>query len=381
MALLRTRGGGLLATGPDAVRANAMRQQQTLLQAARAPNVMRAPTTVIQEENPLNNLGAGLALFGKTLAAQKQKQIENQMARERAQREGALANSLIASRQAQADNAKLANEIRALNIRKDILINQFNQASISERQRKQIEAELNKVKLQIEGRIKAAAATAKANQVVTLSAADAERLGLNPDTDLVQRKPDGTLMVTKGVKPPTGDEPSLERIPIPPKAQSAASVSAGIGRLAELGRKGLQFFTGDTKDSEPTTELLKTIDNINNEVVNFASSVRTGGGSDRVTNFARLLTMETMPKQDLLSVPADYVTSVRTTAQNLRNLVRVLEAEKDGAAPTKAKIAARARLPKARQLADFYSRLEKQVVGELQSFNFSAADAIVGIGQ
>ena len=151
MALLRTRGGGLLATGPDAVRANAMRQQQSLLKAARAPNVMRAPTTVIQEENPLNNLGAGLALFGKTLAAQKQKQIENQMARERAQREGALANSLIASRQAQADNAKLANEIRALNIRKDILINQFNQASISERQRNKLKLNLIRSNYKLKG--------------------------------------------------------------------------------------------------------------------------------------------------------------------------------------------------------------------------------------
>ena len=56
MALLRTRGGGLLATGPDAVRANAMRQQQRLLGAARSPNVIRAPMTVINEENPLNQI-------------------------------------------------------------------------------------------------------------------------------------------------------------------------------------------------------------------------------------------------------------------------------------------------------------------------------------
>ncbi len=60
MALLRTRGGGLLATGPDAVRANAMRQQQQLLGAARAPSVIRAPTNVIMEENPLNTLGQGV---------------------------------------------------------------------------------------------------------------------------------------------------------------------------------------------------------------------------------------------------------------------------------------------------------------------------------
>ena len=68
MALLRTRGGGLLATGPDAVRANAMRQQQRLLGAARSPNVIRAPMTVINEENPLNTFGSGLGQLGKTLS-------------------------------------------------------------------------------------------------------------------------------------------------------------------------------------------------------------------------------------------------------------------------------------------------------------------------
>lgn len=64
MALLRQRGGGLLATGPDAVRANAMREQQRLLGAARAPTVIRAPTQIIQEENPLNSLGQGLEKIG-----------------------------------------------------------------------------------------------------------------------------------------------------------------------------------------------------------------------------------------------------------------------------------------------------------------------------
>ena len=81
MALLRTRGGGLLATGPDAVRANAMRQQQQLLGAARAPSVIRAPTNVIMEENPLNTLGPGLGSLGKSLG-QMALQSREQQARE-----------------------------------------------------------------------------------------------------------------------------------------------------------------------------------------------------------------------------------------------------------------------------------------------------------
>lgn len=68
MALLRTRGGGLLATGPDAVRANAMRQQQMALQAASAPRVISAPRPIL-EENPLNTIGPGLASLGKSLTA------------------------------------------------------------------------------------------------------------------------------------------------------------------------------------------------------------------------------------------------------------------------------------------------------------------------
>ncbi len=68
MALLRTRGGGLLATGPDAVRANAMRQQQMAMQAAAAPRVISAPRPIL-EENPLNTIGTGLASLGKSLTA------------------------------------------------------------------------------------------------------------------------------------------------------------------------------------------------------------------------------------------------------------------------------------------------------------------------
>lgn len=68
MALLRTRGGGLLATGPDAVRANAMRQQQMALQAAAAPRVISAPRPIL-EDNPLNTIGTGLASLGKSLTA------------------------------------------------------------------------------------------------------------------------------------------------------------------------------------------------------------------------------------------------------------------------------------------------------------------------
>jgi hypothetical protein len=63
MALLRQRGGGLLATGPDAVRVNAMREQQRLLGAARAPSVISAPRPIL-EENPLNSLGQGLSKIG-----------------------------------------------------------------------------------------------------------------------------------------------------------------------------------------------------------------------------------------------------------------------------------------------------------------------------
>ncbi len=66
MALLRQRGGGLLATGPDAVRANAMREQQRLLGAARAPSVISAPRPIL-EENPLNSLGQGLSEIGSFL--------------------------------------------------------------------------------------------------------------------------------------------------------------------------------------------------------------------------------------------------------------------------------------------------------------------------
>ena len=68
MALLRTRGGGLLATGPDAVRANAMRQQQMALQAAAPPRVISAPRPIL-EDNPLNTIGTGLASLGKSLTA------------------------------------------------------------------------------------------------------------------------------------------------------------------------------------------------------------------------------------------------------------------------------------------------------------------------
>ena len=81
MALLRQRGGGLLATGPDAVRVNAMREQQRLLGAARAPTVIRAPSTIIQEENPLNSLGQGLGQLGKSLG-QMALQSREQQARE-----------------------------------------------------------------------------------------------------------------------------------------------------------------------------------------------------------------------------------------------------------------------------------------------------------
>ena len=84
MALLRTRGGGLLATGPDAVRANAMRQQQRLLGAARSPNVIRAPMTVINEENPLNQIGPGLEKIGGFLgdmAADRRRQAALQASR------------------------------------------------------------------------------------------------------------------------------------------------------------------------------------------------------------------------------------------------------------------------------------------------------------
>ena len=66
MALLRTQGGGLLATGPEAVRANFLRQQDALLKGAAAPSVIRAPQQVITEENPFN-IGQGLASLGKSL--------------------------------------------------------------------------------------------------------------------------------------------------------------------------------------------------------------------------------------------------------------------------------------------------------------------------
>ena len=67
MSLLRQRGGGLLATGPMGLRARAMEQQRQLLGAARAPSIVGAPTSVIQEENPFNTLGEGLAQVGKFL--------------------------------------------------------------------------------------------------------------------------------------------------------------------------------------------------------------------------------------------------------------------------------------------------------------------------
>lgn len=79
MALLRQRGGGLLATGPDAVRANAMREQQRLLGAARAPSVISAPRPIL-EENPLNSLGQGLGQFGDAFAQQALRKQERDAA-------------------------------------------------------------------------------------------------------------------------------------------------------------------------------------------------------------------------------------------------------------------------------------------------------------
>lgn len=67
MSLLRNRGGGLLAAGPAAIRAAASQRQNSLLKAARSPNVISAPSSVIQRENPLNSIGPGLAQFGQGL--------------------------------------------------------------------------------------------------------------------------------------------------------------------------------------------------------------------------------------------------------------------------------------------------------------------------
>ena len=120
MALLRTRGGGLLATGPDAIRANAMRQQQSLLQAARAPNVMRAPTTVIQEKNPINQFGAGMQKLGDSLRDRAQQKLKNEREAQQLATQNLLAQSLANYRLGQlalggraADTADEQNRLRA----------------------------------------------------------------------------------------------------------------------------------------------------------------------------------------------------------------------------------------------------------------------------
>ncbi len=152
MALLRQRGGGLLATGPDAVRANAMREQQRLLGAARAPSVIRAPTNVIMEENPLNTLGSGLGSLGKSLG-QMALQSREQQAREAFSAAGddvskiaqvaAAFPSTAAGKQA-AQRAQQQRSIMAVDARQEkTLTAQANQAAL-DRNLKIIEGRLTR---------------------------------------------------------------------------------------------------------------------------------------------------------------------------------------------------------------------------------------------
>lgn len=394
MSLLRNRGGGLLAAGPAAIRSAASQRQNSLLKAARSPNVISAPSSVIQRENPLNSIGPGLAQFGQVLAAQKQKKIQNELARQKAKREGLLANSLIRSRESQTGLAQQRNELTALQIRQANLVAQMKEAGINERQRAALQSQLEQTDRRLQNALKIAnirgdaavrAAKLKLDNSAVRSLTHQEMLdlNLNPNTDIGQITSNGELKIQRNVKSPTAAPTQLGEIPIPEDAKSAAAASTGLlGRGLELFDRGVQLITGDPKDSEPTTALLKTIDGINNQVVNFGSAVRTGGGSERTTNLARNLTRETMPRQNALDTPAQYVASVDQTAKTLRDMVTEFEAIRRGPASNKQKANALARLPKARQFADFYTRLARQVRGELTpSSNLEKADQIVGIGQ
>ena len=155
MSLLNRRAG-LLAAGPNAVRANAMRQQEALLGRARAPSVIGAPTSVITEENPLNEFGKGMTLFAKTLDARRQRQLENQLARQKMAREQMLASSLVASRQAQAASTVEQNRIRLLALQQQNILARLRETGLNDRQKAALAAELDKTQMQLANALKIA---------------------------------------------------------------------------------------------------------------------------------------------------------------------------------------------------------------------------------
>lgn len=152
MALLRTRGGGLLATGPDAVRANAMRQQQSLLQAARAPNVMRAPTTVIQEENPINQLGQGLQQFGQSLRQQKQQDVKNLLDAQRLQIAQQQAQSLADFRAGNLALGRGKLSLQELESQRKFILGKMREQGLTDRQLKELMARAQNLGAEIAAR-------------------------------------------------------------------------------------------------------------------------------------------------------------------------------------------------------------------------------------
>lgn len=362
MSLLRNRGGGLLAAGPAAIRSAASQRQNSLLKAARSPNVISAPSSVIQRENPLNSIGPGLAQFGQSLAAQKQKKIQNELARQKAEREGLLANSLINSRKSQEELTRERNEIQRLGLRQSNLLTQLQEVGKNERQRAALKAELERVKLQIGGRLDVANKNFKNSMVTTLTPKQAADAGFSKN-DVVQIRPNGEVILNKDARAvDVSARPNMAPIYLP-KDINFAELSGGIGRIGELGNRALQLITGSSTDSEPATEGLTIIDGVNNRAVNTGQSVAATFGG-KLTNFARKLTRETMPRQDFFNTPAQYAAQAEGTAKAFIEMSSVLEGVlMDPSATREEKRMAKIRLPEVNQFAEFYTRLSKQVTG------------------
>lgn len=358
MSLLRNRRAGLLGAGPLAIQAAAQREAANLIRP-RAPSLIASSGRVIREENPLNSLGEGMALFGQTLAAQKQKKIETELARQKAEREGLLANSLIDSRKSQAAAAKRRNELKALELRQANLLAQLREAGLDKRQEAKLKASLRETQLEIDGRLKAA-------QIPVARELTREQKiegGYNV-TDNVVVYADGRVKIAKDGKAPTSDNlPTLPDIPIPTDIENPAEAARGSGFVGEKFRRLLLGIEGDAKRDAPTTKLLSTIRKTNNEVVEFGQSFRDGP-QDRTTNMARRLTLDTLPTEKVIGTPQDYIASVQGTALRLRGIVQSMQAAADDPDSSfTAKQRARSNLPAARRLSNFYTRLEAIVTG------------------
>lgn len=426
MALLRQRGGGLLATGPDAVRANAMREQQRLLGAARAPTVIRAPTQVIQEENPLNSLGQGLQQFGQSLTDRRQQQLKNQLAQQKMASDQMLASSLADSRTAQAASMVEQNRIRLLGLQQQNILARLRETGLNARQKAKLAAQLEETEMQLSNALKIAgiqgttardvqgmrgtiardvaniqgtatlgAAQARAEaarndkKVTTLTVAQKVALGYRPN-DLVQMDQFGgvTRFQKDALVLPSGQSgsllpPLLPDIQMPENTPNLASAASGLGRVGQKLTNFFNFGFGSPDDPEPAAEAFATISSVNNQAINIGSALETAFGG-RLTNFARQLTAETLPQQEAFQTPRQYVAKASKTAATFKGLADALERIiKDPLSTEKDFRAARARLPEIRQLANFY----KTVVGKTQdkngmnvSSNVLKADRIVGYG-